>query len=134
MPAPTDLFNAYLNALLARDWASVRSLIHADYTYTGSDGQEHKGPDAAIAQAEPFTTAFPDLRLEVKSIHEVGDVAAAEFVASGTHDGDLMGIAPTGKKMTMPVCDVIEVRDGKIYREREYYDTMHLMTQLGVSS
>jgi ketosteroid isomerase-like protein len=30
------------------------------------------------------------------------------------------------------VCDVIEVRDGKVYREREYYDQMTMMQQLGV--
>jgi predicted ester cyclase len=42
-----------------------------------------------------------------------------------------MELAPTGKTMALPVCNVIEVRDGKIYREREYMDMMTMMTQLG---
>ena len=51
-----------------------------------------------------------------------------------THQGELMGIAPTGRRVEVPVCNVIEVRDGKIYAEREYFDTAHLMQQLGVAA
>jgi len=35
--------------------------------------------------------------------------------------------------VSIPVCHVIELRDGKIYREREYMDMMNMMTQLGVA-
>ena len=134
MPNASELFNDYIAAILARDWSKMESLLHPQYTYTGSDGQERPGAAAARDQAEPFVTAFSDLRLDVKTVHTAGDTAVFEFIATGTHDGDLSGIPPTGKSVTMPVCNVIEVRDGKIYREREYYDTMHLMSQLGVSS
>ena len=40
-----------------------------------------------------------------------------------------MGVAPTGRKVTVPICDVIDVRDGKVFAEREYFD----MQQLGVA-
>ena len=42
------------------------------------------------------------------------------------------GIAPTGRQITIPVCNVMEVRDGKLYAEREYMDMLHMMQQLGV--
>ena len=45
-----------------------------------------------------------------------------------------MGIAPTGKTVAIPVCDVLEIRDGKIYSEREYMDMMTIMVQLGVAT
>jgi len=61
------------------------------------------------AQAEPFITGFPDLQLDVKKVHTAGDTSVFEFVATGTHKRDLMGIAPTGKSISMPVCNVIEV-------------------------
>lgn len=133
MPTASELFNDYIKAILAQDWAGMERLLHREYVYIGSDGQEHPGAAGARAQAEPFVTAFPDLHLTIKSTHTAGDTTVFEFVATGTHKGDLGGIAPTGNSVVMPVCNVIEVRDGKIYREREYYDTMHLMTQLGVS-
>jgi ketosteroid isomerase-like protein len=44
-----------------------------------------------------------------------------------------MGVSPTNKKVSIPVCDIIELRDGKVYREREYMDMHHMMTQLGVA-
>ena len=44
-----------------------------------------------------------------------------------------MGVAPTGRKVTVPICDVIDVRDGKVYAEHEYFDMQHLMQQLGVA-
>jgi predicted ester cyclase len=56
-----------------------------------------------------------------------------EFTASGTQTGELSGIPPTGRSVSADVCNVVEVRDGKIYREREYYDVMGLMQQLGVA-
>jgi predicted ester cyclase len=54
------------------------------------------------------------------------------MVATGTHKDDLMGVAATGKQASFPVCLVLELRDGKIYREREYYDSMVIFAQLGV--
>jgi steroid delta-isomerase-like uncharacterized protein len=80
-----------------------------------------------------FASAFPDGRINVVNIKEFGDTVLVEFIARGTHRGDLMGIAPTGRSVTIPVCDVFELRDGKIYREREYMDMATMMTQLGVT-
>lgn len=59
-------------------------------------------------------------------------MADAAALATGTHLGELQGIAPTGRTVTARVCNVIEVKDGKIWREREYYDALSLMQQLGV--
>ena len=116
-----------------RDWARSRELFHPQYSYTGGDGQVQKGPEAGLAIAQMFANAFPDGRIDVQSIHAAGNVAIVEFIGRGTHKGDLMGIAPTGRQISIPVCNVMEVRDGKIYAEREYFDMMHMMQQLGVA-
>jgi ketosteroid isomerase-like protein len=54
------------------------------------------------------------------------------FAARGTHTGPLGPIPATGKSAEVVVCDIVEIRDGKIYREREYYDQLTMMQQLGV--
>jgi ketosteroid isomerase-like protein len=41
-------------------------------------------------------------------------------------------VAPTGKEMELHFCSVIKVRDGKIVEERDYYDAMTIVTQLGL--
>lgn len=134
MPDAAAIAREYLEAWNRRDWARFRESFHPDYTYTGGDGQTQKGPEAGMAVGHMFATAFPDAKVEFKRVHAVGDnVAVAEFVARGSHKGDLMGIAPTGRSITMPVCMIIEVRDGKILAEREYMDMLHLMQQLGVA-
>jgi len=123
----------YLEAWNRRDWARWRELFHPEYSYTGGDGQQQKGPEVGLAVGQMFATAFPDGRLDIQRIHAVGDVAIAEFIARGTHKGDLMGVGPTGRSMTLPVCTILEVREGKIWAEREYMDMLHLMQQLGVA-
>jgi steroid delta-isomerase-like uncharacterized protein len=121
-------------AIEDRDLDRLRELFHPDYAYTGTDGVEHAGAEAGLAVAERFTTAFPDLSFEVRASHAVGDdVAVVEIVARGTHTGPLDGIPPTGRRLEGVGCNVIEVRDGKIHRERDYYDTLALLRQLGVA-
>ena len=123
----------YLEAWNRRDWETFRQVLHPDYTYTGGDGQTLKGPEAGIAVYQMFATAFPDGKLDIQHVHIAGDTAIVEPIGRGTHRGDLMGIAPTGRRIEVPICFVFEVRDGKIVTEREYFDTLLLMRQLGVA-
>lgn len=133
MPDAATIAREYPQAAASRDFNRVRQLFHPQYSYTGSDGQRQEGAEASIAGCDMFTTAFPDLNVEDLQTHVVGDVAIVEFVARGTHQGEFMGIAPTARRMSLPVCKVLEIRDDKIYAEREYLDMMHLMQQLGVT-
>ena len=123
----------YTDAWNRRDWARYRELLHPEYSYTGGDGQLQRGPDAGVAEGQIWANALPDGKCDVQSIHAAGNVAIVEFTGSGTHTADLMGIAPTGRRISMPVCDILEIRDGKIYAERQYMDMLHMMQQLGVA-
>jgi steroid delta-isomerase-like uncharacterized protein len=117
-----------------RDLDRVRELAHPDYTYTGTDGVEHAGIEAGVAVLELYTTAFPDLSFEVRASHAPSDdVAILEIVARGTHTGPLGDIPPTGRRGEVPGCNVVEMRDGKIYRERDYFDTQAILQQLGLA-
>jgi steroid delta-isomerase-like uncharacterized protein len=119
-----DCFNS-------RNWNRMKDLLHPQYSYTGGDGQRQDGPEAGLAVAQMFAAAMSDAKVSIQKVHTSGDTAVVEFIGSGTHDGDFMGIAPSGRKVTMPVCMVVEVRDGKICAEREYMDMMHMMQQIG---
>ncbi len=131
MATPSTIHREMLDAVARHDLESFRSLLHVEYTYTGGDGKEMAGIDAGVAIPEMYLAAFPDLSFEIKAVYTQDDIAIAEFVCRGTHTGELMGLAPTGKGIELNVCNVIEVRGGKAYREREYYDAMALMVQLG---
>jgi steroid delta-isomerase-like uncharacterized protein len=121
------------DALKNRDLQAMRDLYHADYTYMAGDGREQQGVEAGIAVAETYLTAFPDLAVEIRHHHSpTPETSIIELTARGTHQGELEGIAPTGKPIELVVCNVIEARDGRIARESEYYDRMAVLGQLGV--
>ncbi len=132
MVSPADIAREYVENWNRRDWRAYRELLDDQYTYTGGDGQTQRGPEAGMAVGQMFATAFPDGRIDLRQIHTAGDTAIVEFTGSGTHSGDLMGIAPTGRRISIPVITVLTVRGGKIVSEREYMDMAHMMRQLGV--
>jgi len=51
---------------------------------------------------------------------------------TGTDMGGFMGLPPTGKRFTMPMVFLVDIKDGKIQHERRVYDFTGLMIQLGV--
>jgi predicted ester cyclase len=122
-----------LDAVERHDFDRMRELIHPDYTYIGGDGVEQPGVDAAVAVAELYTTAFPDVAFEeVRTWTPTPDVAIMEFRVTGTHTGPLGDIPPTGRRVTGLVCNIVETRDGLIWREHEFFDELSLLRQLGV--
>jgi steroid delta-isomerase-like uncharacterized protein len=121
-----------MDAITRHDFGRIRQLLHPQYSYTGGDGQKQNGPDKGIEVAEMYTSAFPDMKFDIKQMFTTGDIVVTEFLARGTHRGELMGIEPTNRKVEVPVCNITEFRDGLIYAEHEYFDALFLMQQLGV--
>ena len=54
------------------------------------------------------------------------------WTGTGTHDGELSGIAPTGNRVTLPGMEIVRISEGKLVEGWEGYDSMNLMQQLGV--
>lgn len=65
-----------------------------------------------------------------------GDQVVDELVMSFTHDvvmdALLPGVAPTGKKVTLPVVAVVKFTDGKVAHEHIYWDQASLLAQVGL--
>jgi steroid delta-isomerase-like uncharacterized protein len=79
--------------------------------------------------------AFPGLQFTVDeqlAAGEGGDVVVTRFTARVTHQGDLLGIPPTGKSVTFQGIIVDRLRDGKIVERHEIADVLGLFQQLGV--
>lgn len=131
MSSPSDLQRRMFEAWNARDFETIRAALHPDYRYTGGDGKTIAGPDAGVAISQGYAAAFPDGKLEIVKAHDSGNTGITEMVARGTHQGELMGIAPSGRAVEILICNVAEIRDGKIYHEREYIDMLALMAQIG---
>ena len=122
-----------IDAINRNDMTRYRELLHPEYSYTGGDGQTQRGQDAGVAVVQMYRGAFPDdLKVDIQRIHSAGDTAIVEFIGKGTHRGDLAGIAPTGRRVEIPIVTVLEIRDGKVHTEREYFDNAYMLQQLGL--
>lgn len=122
----------YMENIACCDFQKIDQLFHGQYFYIGSDGEKHKGPDVRFDVAGLSLNAFPDLNYEIRNMYQSGNVVITEFIIRGTHQGELLGIGATNRKVAVPACNIIEIREGRIYSEREYFDRNYLMQQLGM--
>ena len=76
--------------------------------------------------------AFPDRRFVVEEMIAEGEKVSARFTMRGTHKGELRGIAPTGREVTMTGIDMIRLSEGKMVEDRVEVDQLGMMQQLGV--
>jgi len=76
-------------------------------------------------------TAFPDLQFTIEDIIAEGDKVVGHVTWRGTHQGEFIGIEPTGKKVTAEGVDIIRFAGGKAVENWYFGDTLVLMQQLG---
>ena len=79
-----------------------------------------------------FLGAFPDLHVTVEDLIAEGDKIVGRVTLTGTHQGELMGIPATGKKVSFSEILIIRISNGKAVEQWEVADTMSMMQQLGV--
>lgn len=79
-----------------------------------------------------YRRAFPDLRFDIEEIIAEGDLVACRLTLSGTHQGVLNGIAPTGRHVTQEHMHMVRVVSGKAQDHWAVFDTFGMLQQLGV--
>jgi steroid delta-isomerase-like uncharacterized protein len=82
--------------------------------------------------AEMTFEAVPDFRWTPTAILIDGPRAATEWRMTGTQTGDTPRIPRTGKSFSVPGSSLLEIRAGKIHRNRDYWSLATYLTQLGV--
>jgi steroid delta-isomerase-like uncharacterized protein len=77
--------------------------------------------------------AFPDAQRTVEEqVTDDNQTVVTRWRATGTHQGEFMGIAPTGKRITITGISIHRIASGKIVEEWQEWDSLGLMQQLGV--
>jgi predicted ester cyclase len=71
------------------------------------------------------------MRETVEDLIFDGDKVVGRFLMSGTHRGEFMGIAPTGRSVTMSGVDIVRIAGGKITEFWYAEQMLELMQQLG---
>jgi steroid delta-isomerase-like uncharacterized protein len=90
-----------------------------------------RGPAGIKEAATGYRNAFPDLRITIEAQVSEGDLVVTRWTARGTHQGELFGIAPTGKQATVTGISLDRISNGKIIEDWTNWDTLGLLQQLG---
>lgn len=79
-----------------------------------------------------YLAAFPDVQVVAQDMVAEEDKVAVRYTARATHRGEFMGIAPTGKEVTVTGIEIVRIAGGKMVEHWEQVDQLGLMQQLGV--
>ena len=83
--------------------------------------------------AVTLRAACPDWHSDVLHLIAEADLVAEHFVASGTHRGELFGVAPTGAVLTLAGINLFRVRNGRIVEWWPRLDELGMLRQLGLA-
>jgi steroid delta-isomerase-like uncharacterized protein len=108
------------------DWISPEYVGH----YT-SRPEPIRGVDGFEAMAEDLLGAFSDLQMQIEDLIAEADRVASRIRLTGTHDGDLAGVPPTGRSVDVGFVAIERYEDGLCVEEWVYLDDMGLAQQLG---
>ena len=110
----------------------IDELIADDFVTTVVGAPEQiRGPQGFREFVLMYRTAFPDLRISVDEQIAEGDTVVTRWTATGTHEGELMGIAATGKQATTAGINIDRFAGGKLVAGWGLFDQLGLLQQIG---
>jgi predicted ester cyclase len=111
--------------------APIDEFFASSYTYHNSSSPDVKD----LASLKEFNaaaySAFPDIRITIEDMVAEGDKVVYRGSARATHKGEFMGIAPTGKEVTLTTIVISRVANGKFQEDWESLDGIYILQQLG---
>jgi steroid delta-isomerase-like uncharacterized protein len=127
-----DIAKKYFDAWNTHDADAIVKTFADNGTYCDPTTGEISG-DAISAIAKRLWDVFPDLSFEIVSIAEAGaGKVVAEWIMKGTNAGAFQGLPPTGRAISLPGADVIEIKTDRIKSLKGYFDTRTIPEQLGL--
>ena len=102
--------------------------------YVGHDPAEPdpiRGPAGLRANIEMYLAGFPDGGITVDDQIVDGDKVATRWTGRGTQTGEVAGIAPTGKEVTISGLTISRLEGGMVVEEWATWDTLGMLIQLG---
>ena len=97
-----------------------------------ASSEEIRGPEGFKQNVAEVRAALPDFYMRIVEQVAEGDRVVTRYVTTGTQEGELAGIPPTGRRVEVAGMGIDYFREGKICELWEYHDVMGLMQQLGV--
>ncbi len=130
------------NKALVRRWgeevwgkgnlAAIDELLAADIVFNYPPPGVAPNREAYKQTVTMYHVALPDIQYTVEDMIAEGDKVAVRWTGRGTQKGEFMGIAPTGKQVTITGNSILRIAGGKIVEEWTEEDILGVLQQLGV--
>jgi len=119
-----------------------------DFDFLAKTIDEVVAPDAVIRTPLPIEATgadalkqiwamllriYPDIHLMVEDLIGEGDKVVGRTTVTGTHRGEFMGVAPTGKSVTYNEMFIFRIADGRVVETWGVVDVYAQMKQIGVT-
>jgi steroid delta-isomerase-like uncharacterized protein len=111
--------------------AIIDELFAADYVYRGSAGMEAKGAEGFKQLMTTALSAITDFHMATEEMVAEGEKVVTRTTVSGTHKGDFVGIAATGKRFSFSAILIVRFVDGKEVNAFGVADMFGMLQQLG---
>ena len=112
--------------------AVIDEYVSPDFVgYDAAEPEPIRGPAGVKANVAKYLAGFSDARCTVDDQVAEGDKVATRWTGHGTHDGEIAGIAPTGKEITITGLTISRVENGMLVEDRTVWDTLGMLVQLG---
>ena len=127
-------------ALIERYWAevwtaggeaTVPDLLAEDEIHHWGIGDDTVGHEQFIERLNRFLAAFPDFAIRIDQLVAEGDMVVSRWTATGTHEGDWLGIPATGTRVEYTGTNLFRVACGTIAESWGHADHLGLLRQLG---
>ncbi len=108
-------------------------IFAADFVQYGGEPDQVSGVEDLKQFFVMLRSGFPDFQGTIEDLFAAeGDKVVLRFTLRGTHQGEFMGVAPTGRQVTMAGIDIFRVANGKIVELWSQEDMLGMMQKLGV--
>ena len=117
-----------------KDLNAIDEIISADYVHHDASSPAAAGIDGYKQFVKYYMNAFPDAHFTIDDAFTSGDSEVTRWIVTGTHQGELAGIPPTGRRFSVTGISIARIANGKIIESWNNWDALGLMQQLGVVS
>ena len=139
---PEQVVRAYFDLWNGRDYAGIPDVVSASYVlydpivpadaFGGPAGEVH-GPDGLEQYIRAGVRAFPDLHVSLEEVVSRDGLVMNEETFSATHEGELFGLPPTGRRLEVKGMQKFLIADGVVQENYAYYNEQEIKEQFGLT-
>lgn len=129
-----DLLERYFREVWGNgDADAVAQYLDASYVRHIAPALPPIDREQQVARLKNFRAAFPDIEIRLEAVVAEDDLVAFRSTMRGTHEGEFLGLAATGRTVTVGLIDIWRVANGCVVEQWGGPDMFDLLRQLGAT-